>query len=202
MPTRRKATIKLYDGDDLAQLQRLRVALNDAIEAEEHTTASLADTSAEDARIAFNEFLHGEADERATSVVLQALRWDVWDEMEAAHPARTVEEPIEDEDGEDGAEETTELPGVGDVPVAPRKREPRTRTVPHPEDRDFDINTRTLPPVLVPASIVEAPSDFDAGELSKPDYWRLFFAALALNRQGADPKEIAPFAIDPENIDE
>lgn len=196
MPTRRKATITLYDGDDLAELQRLRVALADAIEAEEHTTASLADTSAEDARVAFNDFLHGPAEERATKVVLQALRWDVWDAMEAEHPARTIEQTIEDAP----EQPTSEAPGEGDVPAEVRA-EPRTRKVPHPEDADFDVNTHTLPSVLVPASVVE-PEGFDAGELSKPDYMRLFFASLALNRQGADPKEIAPFAIDPENIDE
>lgn len=173
MLTRRKATITLYHGDDLDELQRLRVAVADAIEAEDNSTASLADTSAEDARVAYNEFRNGPARERAVDVVLQALRWDVWDALEAEHPARKVEQT----EGEE------------------------TRQVPHPEDRDFDVNTKTLPQALVPVSIVE-PEDFDPAELSKPDYMRLFFAALALNRQAADPKEISPFESVPENDDE
>lgn len=184
MPTRRKAVITLYDGDDLAELQRLRVAVADAIEAEDSSTPSLTETSAEDARVAYNEFRNGPAKERATEVVLQALRWDVWDEMEAEHPPRQVESepPVAPTEGDDAE------------PATPAK-------VPHPDDRDFDVNTKTLPKVLIPASVVE-PEDFDPSELSKPDYMRLFFAALALNRQAADPKEISPFESARESDDE
>lgn len=186
MSTRRKATITIYDGDDLAELQRLRVAVQDAIEAEDGTTPSNADSAAEDARLAYNEFLNGPAAERATKIVLQALRWDKWDEMEAAHPVRMVDE---------------------EVPIVPPSEPgetvviPPPRKVPHRDDVDFDVDTKTLPQVLVPASVVE-PAGFDPSDLSKPDYLRLFFAALALNRQGADPKEISPFVSDLESADE
>lgn len=185
MSTRRKATITIYDGDDLAELQRLRVAVQDAIEAEDGTTPSNADSAAEDARLAYNEFLNGPAAERATKIVLQALRWDVWDEMEAAHPPRMVDEEVP-------------LPNLAE---ADEKSAPTTRKVPHRDDVDFDVDTKTLPQVLVPASVVE-PAGFDPSDLSKPDYLRLFFAALALNRQGADPKEISPFVSDLESADE
>lgn len=165
MSTRRKVTISLYDVDDLAEIQRLRTEVAKALESEDSQTPGAADTDAEDARIAHNDCVAA-ARERSQKVTVQAMRWDLFDDLEDNHPPRQI-------------------------PVDPANPDGETKL--HADDQVTGINTRTGGPGLVKACVIDPP-DFDPAELSKPSMLRLVFAALRLNRGDEDPKEISAFS--------
>lgn len=206
--SRRRAKIRIYQGDDLAELQRLRIAVRDAVEAEQQTDATLADTSAEDARLAYNEFREI-AHERADEVTLEALPRRHWRTLRLAHPPREVETTTQVEVTELVEEVTEAEDGTKTTTTRHEKRmKPVTETTPHEDDEDFGVNTETLPEELLGfvdphksavRTIAEAPDGFDIDDLSEPDFDRLFLAALVLNRQYVDPKALSVFAPTPEN---
>lgn len=168
--TPRTATVVIYQGDDLAKLERLDEAVDAAAErlraAEKdrlprllhEADAAVAARAAHTAAVAERDAFAAQAEERGVAVVLNALPRKTWRALVREHPARE---------------------GVD-------------------EDSPLGVDMDTLPDVLLPKSIDPDASTItgDLGEflesLSDYDYYdRLFLTAYGLNRGRvmADPTQ-------------
>jgi hypothetical protein len=188
-PTRRTASVPIYNGDDLEQLADLRRAAENARRARDNAPRSapqrLGDPEAATelgeaagaAERAYDEFVVGAAD-RATLVRLQALPRKTFRRLMLDNPPRRVTDP-----------ETN-------------------REVEHEEDAPYGVNVEDFPEALL--AYREGPGDDDERTMLEPalesvlalqkfldglsdgDFERLWQLAYSLNRAaGGDPKELA-----------
>lgn len=178
----RTATVVIYQGDDLERLAELRrVAENAArihAEAVRSPNARAGDdtlTPKLEAEAAYDAFVEVAA-ERAESLALRNLGGRQWRDLIAEHPPRRVVRTI------DGQEQD----------------------LLHEDDADFNVNTSTLPDVLLryvnpnraemrTITSPEFPTAQDLqnylDDISGGDYDRLFVTAFHLNASpGYDPK--------------
>ena len=192
----RKATIYLYDGDDMERMADLRRAVDIAErqaetaslpmvvprrlgDDEPESSATAQETAAQEARDAFDAFVD-EAVERAEAWELHAIGFEEFRTLLKNHPPRKVSEMV------DGEERETTDPE--DVYMGPNGR--------------FEINSETFPKALllfvdpddVEHRTVHAPfTDAEAlrkrvRRLSAGEFESLWFAAYTLNEGGvADP---------------
>ena len=186
----RKATIYLYDGDDMERMADLRRAVDIAERQAEAASLLVAprrmgddlpdnSASVQEAQSAFDAFVD-EAVERAEAWELHAIGFEEFRTLLKNHPPRKVSEMV------DGEERETTDPE--DVYMGPNGR--------------FEINSETFPKALllfvdpddVEHRTVHAPfTDAEAlrkrvRRLSAGEFESLWFAAYTLNEGGvADP---------------
>lgn len=178
----RRATKPLYQGDDMARLAELALALD--VAKRRAAGASGAERLGDDvtagvnaAQAAYDGFLD-EAAERAVNVSVQHIGRRRFAALVEAHPPREIDsEP--------------------DV-------EGKTKKVEHPEDAGYGVNTATFPRALLTfrdgdyMTLVEPEfntqrdvEDFIDDELAEGEYDEFWIAAYMLNRgPSADPKAL------------
>lgn len=187
----RRATVVLYQGDDLdrlTELRRIKDAAERRAEADEPEVAARfgddepTEKTALPEQIAYDRAVD-EARERALTVVIDTIGRTALRDLIAAHPPRRVQS----RPGEDGA----------------------TVEVDHPEDAGYEVNTSTFPEALLcyfddsdPDGIVQtiaepkfpttaARTRFVNRELSDGDFERLWTLALLRNRTPSfNPKDL------------